>query len=398
MGLTVLLTIHGIGFQQFPDDAGGVAGYADGLHAKLVAILGESLLGPDPNRLAAGVHGPVYVQSSYPPDQANAREGGLVRLDQPLAAPGSAAAHVALVYVHSEDTRPLPGALAETVARGVFEVSHYATARGAVSMLFHDVSAALHHGPSPTDPAGEGELKVRSDVVRGHHPLVRLLQAATPTTAPHGSGVLDVLRTVEDDVAGYVSRNDLRQRVRDFVQAALIRLAQRGDVDAIVVNAHSQGTVVSFDVVRGVEADVAARIRWLITAGSPLRKYAEMLAWGTDVGSIAGIPQWLNAWDALDPVADPLGPDSTWRRGQPVTAHTPQGLFRSVDWVRGTDTAAGVVDCQVDNVRYVPGSGLRAHDYWGDVPQFVTPLAAVLRDLAGGPGRLTAADFAGQFA
>lgn len=49
-------------------------------------------------------------------------------------------------------------------------------------------------------------------------------------------------------------------------------------------------------------------------------------------------------------------------------------------------------------VRFVPGTGLRAHDYWGDVPQFVTPLAAVLQDVATGPGTMKAADFASKFA
>lgn len=411
MGLTVLLTIHGIGFQQFPDDTANpkVAGYADGLHTKLVGVLGGSVLGPDPNRLADGIRGPVYVQSHFPADQPNNREGGLARLGtlrndgtvdvtgQPLAPDDARAAHVALVYVHSETTTPLPGATAEMVARGIFEVSHYATVRGAIGMLVHDIGGMIHHGPSPTDPGGQGELKVRDDVAAGHHPLVRVLQAVTPTRAPQGSGPLDVIRTVEDDVAAYVCRNDLRQRVRDFVQGALIRLALRPDVDSIIVNAHSQGTVVSFDVVRGVEPDVAGKIRWLVTAGSPLRKYAQMLAWGTDTGSIALIPQWLNAWDELDPVADPLGPDQSWKRGDPLTAQTPQGLFRSVDWVAGTDTPAQVVDCQVDNVKIVPGTGLRAHDYWGDVPQFVTPLAAVIENVSSGRRQMTADQFSQKF-
>lgn len=395
MGLTVLLTIHGIGFQQFPDDAAGVAGYADGLQAKLHRALGGTLLGDDPERTVAG---PVYVSSHYPPEKTFAREEGLKRLDRPLAPAGSAAAHVALVYVPSEETAPDPGSMTETIARGVFGVGHYATVRGAVSMIFHDIGAALHHGPPAPAADGEGELKVRSDVHKGRHPVMRALQFVTPQAAPHGSGLLEVLRTVEDDVAAYVSRNDLRQRVRDFVHLALFRLAQRTDVDSIVVNAHSQGTVVAFDVVRQMSPEVTGRIRWLITAGSPLRKYAEMLSWGNDTGAIAQVPQWLNAWDRFDPVADPLEPDATWKRGQEVTPQTPRGLFQNVNWADGTQAPAGVVDCEVRNVTYVPGSGLRAHDYWGDVEQFVTPLAAVLQDVATGAHAMAAADFASKFA
>ena len=71
-GLTVLLTIHGIGFQRPPvNDA---AGYADGLHEHLRQGLGE-LLNDDPNR----ARGPVYVSSSWPPGSDN-EEAGLARL------------------------------------------------------------------------------------------------------------------------------------------------------------------------------------------------------------------------------------------------------------------------------------------------------------------------------
>ncbi len=57
-----VLTIHGIGFQQPPDDQH--AGYADTLHDNLAAVL-NGRLGDDPQR-PAGVHGPVYVMSAMP--------------------------------------------------------------------------------------------------------------------------------------------------------------------------------------------------------------------------------------------------------------------------------------------------------------------------------------------
>ena len=49
-------------------------------------------------------------------------------------------------------------------------------------------------------------------------------------------------------MATYVCRNDLRERVRGFVQQAIQRLLDSGSVDLLVVNAHSQGTVLCWDV------------------------------------------------------------------------------------------------------------------------------------------------------
>lgn len=389
-----LLTIHGIGFQHAPDDAQDIAGYADGLHDKLVKRLGPAFLGDDPERRDRdhdGDRGPVYVSSEWPPASGNIADG-LARLDpgRPLAPAGSRAAHVALIYCGLESTARQPLALSQTVERGAFSVGQYATVRGAVSMLFHDITAALKPGPP-----GQGQLRVRDDANHGHHPFLTLAGLVTRHPTQDPSGPFTVLRNVEDDVAAYVCRNDLRQRVRDFVRQALVRLAQRGDVDRIVVNAHSQGTVVAFDVVREAEDDILARIPWLITAGSPLRKYADTLAWGVDVGGIRAIPNWLNAWDALDPVADPLAQGPKWKRGQPLEIPPPGGLFLELD-DRGNSVPAKVVDCQVDNVKVVPGTGLRAHDYWGDDPYFVAPLAAVLQDVAGA-GALTAAEFGDHF-
>lgn len=389
-----LLTIHGIGLQHEPDDTHDIPGYADGLHQMLVDRLGTALLGDDPERdggrTVAGDRGPVYVCSEYP-----ARSGdtaaGLERLDRPLAPASAAAAHVALIYCGLEENVPDPGSMTETVARGAFSVGHYATIRGVVSMLFHDVGAATKSGPP-----GQGQLRVRDDQAHRHHPLLAIAGVVTrrPTTDP--TGPFAVLRNVEDDVAAYVCRNDLRQRVRDFVRQALLRLAERGDVDKIIVNSHSQGTVVAFDIVREATPPTLAKIPWLITVGSPLRKYADTLSWGSEIGGIVAIPNWCNVWDELDPVADPLTPGRNWKRGQ-VSRPTEPPLFVSIDSV-GQVAKAEVVDCKVDNVAVVPGTGLRAHDYWGDEPYFVSPLAAVIEDVVSGTETVSAATFHDHFA
>src|SRR5215210_3549032 len=75
-GLTCLVTIHGIGFQQqpLPD---GTPGYADSLHERLSKYLDESILGDDPGRKRTqrGQNGPVYVASEWPPDSRHIEEG-----------------------------------------------------------------------------------------------------------------------------------------------------------------------------------------------------------------------------------------------------------------------------------------------------------------------------------
>jgi len=47
-----------------------------------------------------------------------------------------------------------------------------------------------------------------------------------------------------------VTRNDLRERVRSFVGDALLRLIDRPDISGVVINAHSQGTLLCWDAPR----------------------------------------------------------------------------------------------------------------------------------------------------
>lgn len=105
-----LVTVHGIGFQQPPQD--GRPGYADALHAHLHEQLGEQL-GEDPERTGGG---PVYVTSEV----NGSRRDGLARLDasRPLAPEGKIA-HVALVYSPSEPLQPRLGSVADVLARAV---------------------------------------------------------------------------------------------------------------------------------------------------------------------------------------------------------------------------------------------------------------------------------------
>jgi hypothetical protein len=386
-----VVTVHGIGFQQPPRD--GRPGYADALHDHLRRALGDRL-GDDPQRPATG--GPVYVSSEWDGSPAE----GLARLDKgsPLVGEEGKIAHVALVYSPSEPLEPRLGDTAEALARAAISHAHYASTLGALRLLASDAWAALHE-----DPGGDGysTLTPRSDLaVPLHHGLLgRVLHhgasgtANDPATASETPGALGTLRALQDDVATYVTRNDLRERVRDFVEDALLLLIGRDDISGVVINAHSQGTVLCWDVLCRLPFSSwatnddrrAALFRHFVTAGSPIRKYVDMFAWGDQVGELAaaleptGRLAWHNFFDSHDPVADPLNPPAAWRPGDPwdQPPEPNSGLLVARD-ANGAVRHVPIADALVDNIKYSSGGGLQAHDYWNNEKQFVTALAALL--------------------
>ncbi|HEX6510575.1 MAG TPA: hypothetical protein VF221_23345 [Chloroflexota bacterium] len=395
-GTLCLVTIHGIGFQQPP--VGDTAGYADVLHERLAEYLDASILSDDPqrSRTRRGEAGPIYVQSSWPPDSLNT-EGGLQRLGTwemsrlravdgshaPLVAHGARVAHIALVYSHLQDQEPRLGSALETAVRAAASLGHYTTVSGLIRTVFGDTAALLEKRSLQTDSAAGTSLQTRTDAPRTTPHLLRHLlphHAAASTGAP--TGLLATLRTLEDDVAAYVCRNDLRERVRAFVRDAVHRLCYRDDVAGVVVNAHSNGTVIGFDVLRQLTPVAAQKVRWVVTAGSPLRKYTELFYWGTDVGSMRdmGAPKrWTNFWDEKDPVADPLAPPVEWLRGMSLPPSSDQASLYQEISETGVVSPRPVDDELVDNLKNSTGGGLQAHNYWDNQEQVVRPLAEIVR-------------------
>ncbi len=394
-GLTCLVTIHGIGFQQPPN---GQPGYADDLHERLSRRLGASVLGDDPGRRRSrpGESGPIYVQSSWPP-WTNQTEPGLRRLGTwdraqprtiditgaPLTQGEEPIAHIALVYSSLESRAPMAGSAAETSARAALSLGHYTSLAGIARMLFLDARAALGH--QRRDGPDSSNLQVRTDAVREEEHVLPGVFRPPPAGGDAPSGLLAIVRQLEDDVAAYVCRNDLRVRVRAFVREALLRLAYREDVGQIVVHGHSQGTIVAFDVLRELPQSAAPTVRWFVTAGSPLRKYVDLFTWGTDVGTLAA--PWMNFWDPKDPVADPLGPPAGWRPGTPAPEPTDQpGLFRAIDPDTGKPSTVPLQDRKVDNLANSGGGGLQAHNYWDNEAEVIQPLAQILGEVVSGAG------------
>jgi hypothetical protein len=183
-------------------------------------------------------------------------------------------------------------------------------------LLCGDAWAALHKKGDPA--GGASSLRPRTDLVAAHQfSIFRFLHPDLAANQPGGS-LLGTVMTLEDDVVAYVCRNDLRESVKAFIREAVRRLVARPDVRAVVLNAHSQGTVASYDALQQSSPQVTPQVHALVTAGSPLRKYADLFSWGGDVGATASVGRWLNFWDPKDPVADPLDQPAAWHFGNEV--------------------------------------------------------------------------------
>ena len=386
--MIVVITVHGIGFQQPPSLDGKVAGYADRLHDNLRQVL-HADLGDDPHRLTRGQHGPVYVQSNWPPFEGPTEEGvkrlgtwaneAHTQIDAntaPALVSTGQIAHVVLVYSGLEEEQWDPATLLPLGSLALPVLTHYATVRGVIQMAVRDFEGILHH--SPGHGSGSPSLTPRSDRPNAK---VRVLPNL-PAPAAHAAGlpgasVLDALKQVEDDVGGYVARNELRERVRVFVSEAIARVCGRGDVERVFLNTHSNGSVVGFDALKTLNPLLAGKIGAFVTAGSPLRKYVTLLSWGSDCGQIVDIPRWLNFWDDADPVADPLDPGVTWKRGNAFPDPAAGHLFAEIQ--SATSLRPKVIEeVQVHNITFSDGGGLQAHNYWDNQDEFVKPLAEVL--------------------
>lgn len=380
--MLVLVTIHGIGFQQRPSSAETQNGYADSLHAALARELPEGMLGDDPNRPS----GPVYVESSWPAG-SDKTEPGLARLgtwkgstvdidSAPLVRGAASVAHVALVYSRLEEQSEDTIALLGLGLLGGSGISHYATVGSIIRMAFRDVRA-MHVKPGPSTPS----LSPRESASdhRGflsglfHHPA----PASTAPNANASAEPTNTFRQVQDDIAAYVVRNEHRERVRAFIRDAVSRIAARPDVTGVIVNGHSNGCVMAFDFLAAMSPPQAPKVRAVITSGCPLRKYVDFMDWGTDARSFGLVEanRWTNFFDEADPVADPMQPPATWKRddggGGP-------GLFVRYDPVSGQQSNVAVSDIKVDNVRNSGGGGLPAHNYWDNIDEFVKPAAAIV--------------------
>jgi pimeloyl-ACP methyl ester carboxylesterase len=196
--------------------------------------------------------------------------------------------------------------------------------------------------------------------LRSAREFARMLAAdggARPDALAFGAGDIvkflkNKLNTAEDliaDVGNYVGRNGVRSAVQQVLHGLLgVEAVDPGR--RVLVVAHSQGTIISYDVLREAGQNYPG-LRTLITMGSPLRKYVGPLQWGrAQLGVPAGL-RWLNVYDKNDIVGKDLKGALDWQAPQPV-------------------------DTLVDNVKNAGG----AHNHWAN-PQVTKLVAAEVRKL-----------------
>lgn len=412
-GITCIVTIHGIGFQQAPGvgaDGKLVAGYADDLHKHLYEELnkdGVELLSDDPDRRGSRQMGdsvPIYVESVWPPGSDD-REAGLQRLgswvDEPrtglavshdrredpkqeLVNGNTRIAHVALVYSRLEGEGPRLGASIITAARAIANLRRYSRVAALVKMLYLDLiqpSLKLLWAGVRGQPLYNPSVAVPSLRIRENNKKNATGKGSAPR---HPSGFLAILRQLENDVAAYICDNGSRQRVRSFVLDALLRLALRDDVSGIILNTHSNGTLIGLDVIQELPPPAAKKIRAIITAGSPIRKYVDLFTWGEYLALEPKMAPWLEQWwnfyDEKDVVADRLLPWAGWKRGTEPTEKQLNGIYQA------TDPSSKIIpilikDKLVNNVKNSPGSGIPAHNYWDNTEEFIPQVAEVVRNV-----------------
>jgi hypothetical protein len=399
--ITCIVTIHGIGFQQPPGE--DVDGYADDLHAHLCRELnqnGNVLLSDDPDHQPYQRRGsvPIYVRSVWPAHSKSFREEeGLMRLgtwnhnrtvishdraenlNQALVKGNARIAHVALVYseLEGEDPQPIPAI--EAIIMTLLYLGRYTNFMSLLKTVFRDIQpllssiwAKLTMQEQPPKPALTPSLRVRQDKGYRHH--IR--------TARHPSGLMALLRQLENDVAAYVYHNELRQRIRNFVREALLRLAFRDDVSGIILNTHSNGTLIALDVIQEIPPVAAQQIRTIITAGSPIRKYIDLFEWGTYLAvEPTVVENWVNFYDEKDIVADRLHPRASWLQGTKVRKKDLTGVYHTINQSSGDTGPIHIDDQPVDNIPNSPVGGLQAHNYWDNTIDFIPKVAKIVRDI-----------------
>ena len=353
---TCLVTIHGVGFQQ--------DGYADKLQANLSAVM--------PGQIRPDV---VYVSGNWPPNDPGLDKLGTwnnpdhrrITAGEELFTSGSIA-HIALVYSNTEGTGDHLLVAMEAAAEAALALGNLKTLQDSAHIGVDFAEAALADAR-----AASGSVWAKTKQLLAHSSAG--VPDAQPTSVSAGRGE-DTLRALVNDMAMYVVRNSHRERVRSFVHEAILRLCSRDDVEAVVINGHSNGTVIATDVLRQLPPSATGKVAWLVTSGSPLKKYNDFFGWGTEfflsvtsppAGQIAGglvLPfgHWTNFYDGKDPVADPLN-----------------HLFKAYDAHNGKEQDVDVQDTEVHNLQYSPAGGLQAHNYWDNREDWIPKMADILR-------------------
>jgi len=236
------------------------------------------------------------------------------------------------------------------------------------SVYWADLSTLLPSLVGATPDLGQPNAAVDAEYALARQSFANYLAAqgdpalATPALLglPDPSTIITRLKDVTfsaadqaHDVAGYVSNNGLRTQILNRLATKLYELHDRYSQATLILGSHSQGTMVSYDVLRMVGSRLPRLGTW-ITMGCPLAWYANAAKWGRDILDVSPSVTWINYFDDQDPVGKALLPLVPW------PAPSPQ-------------------DIDVDNT----GHGLNPHDHWHNPTVIQNYAALVTQALAG---------------
>jgi hypothetical protein len=212
----------------------------------------------------------------------------------------------------------------------------------------------------PDQPQPQGLEDEMYDRVSQAYTGLLAADAGVVTSAP-GLQPIDILGGITSrlpsgaaqiaDVSNYIARNGVRTAIQNVLHGILGSAQAQYSGLPIVLVSHSQGTVISYDVMRAAGPNYPQLQTW-ITMGCPLLKYFALpLQWGRQQLGVPSGLRWLNVFDPDDIVGRQLAGAVTWASPQPQ-------------------------DQQISNT----GAGLDAHDHWHN-PQVVKIVAAEIRRL-----------------
>jgi hypothetical protein len=143
----------------------------------------------------------------------------------------------------------------------------------------------------------------------------------------HALDPVDVLRKIQGaipggreliiDVGNYVGRNGVRTAVQSVLHERLAEAHRDAPGVPIVLASHSQGTIISYDVLRQAGASYPQLRTW-ITMGCPLVKYLTLFQWGAHRLNVPEDLRWVNIFDPEDIVGRALSGLVDWPRPQPL--------------------------------------------------------------------------------